>query len=81
MVNSIVLTFKTLDEYSQQLAKGACLFCFFLGFVEFVATTFRLGKPKRDNSCIAQPKQASRFCQKTVEESQKDLQVVSLQPV
>lgn len=63
VVNSIVLTFKTLDEYSQQLAKGAwfCYFCwFFLGFVEFVATTFRLGEPKRDNSCIARPKQASR---------------------
>lgn len=55
VVNSIVLTFKTLDEYSQQLAKGAWSCCFFLGFVEFVATTFRLGESKRDNSCITWP--------------------------
>jgi len=44
VVNSIVLTFKTLDEYSQQLAKG------------FEKTS------------------DEGFCQKTVEESQKDSQ-------
>ena len=83
----LFIKYSLLCFFRLYFSKGAWFCWVFLGFVEFVATTFRLEEPKRDNSCIAFVSHAGRpmtdegFCRRTVEDSRKDLQFVSLQLV